>query len=422
MDTCLNIDDIVDIKEIELDFVYDLSIKKNHNYFIWAGKPILVHNSRKTWSAIDFIIYLTSRKITNKVINIIRDTYSGFKTTLYNDFNQRLPEFGIVSPFENTEDVRSFKLFGNKIQLIGADKVSSFEGLGCDFAYFNEIINISKEIFDQQEMRCGTFWFADCNPKVLESWVYDLPKRDDVDHLITTFLDNPFAPPNQVRKILSYEPTHPDDRHKPYDERRPHPVNVKNQTADRVKWEVYGLGLRASPEGLVFPYVNEYTELPDEDLYTLFGIDWGGNDPTTLIEINIDEANKTIYIRQHLYTPQILNSKLIDLIWKINPTNRPVVVDSARKDKKFELTSAGIQAYGATKGAGSKIDGIERVQEYRIFIHKESHDVLREYRSYSWAVDKKTGKSLNEPQDGNDHTIDPTLYIMRFFKRNIKPN
>lgn len=363
--------------------------------------------SRKTWSSLDFIVYLCTRKVTNKVINIIRETYSSFKTTLHNDFNKRLPDFGIVSPFEDVQEVKSFKLFSNRINLIGADKVSSFEGMGCDFAYFNEMINISKHIFDQQEMRCSLFWWGDYNPKYGDHWIYDnVCKRPDVTYLKTTFLDNPFAPEQQVKKILSYEPTE---------------ENIRNGTADLNKWEVYGLGLRASPEGLIFPYTNKYIDLPLKKLYQIFAIDWGGNDPTTLVELNISETDHEIYIKQHLYTPQILNSKLIELLREVNPDNKIVVVDSARKDKKYELLMAGMQVHGATKGEGSIIDGIDRMKEYKIFVHEDSKDAQNEFDNYAWAIDKKTNKPLNEPIDEFNHIIDACRYALRFYKRIINP-
>lgn len=360
--------------------------------------------SGKTWSSVDFIVDLCSRRIENKVINIIRSTFASFETTLYNDFNKRLPMFGLSSPFEDTQRVKSFKLFGNKIQMIGADKVESFEGMTCDIAYFNEMINIPKTLFDQQEMRCDIFWWGDYNPKYSKSWIYEnVEKRPDVSFLKTTFINNPFAPKNQVKKILSYEPT---------DE------NIRNGTADQNKWDIYGLGIRSSPEGLIFPYAFKYVDLPPKKLYKMFCIDWGGNDPTTLTEININETDKEIYLYEHYYKPQILNSDLIKLLRQVNPDNNPVIVDDARKDKKFELVSAGFQVYG---GKGKIVDGIDMVKEYKLFIHHEAKNIWEEQENYKWAIDPKTDEPLNEAIDNYNHVFDPVRYSIRWYKRVIRP-
>lgn len=110
--------------------------------------------SMKTWSSVDFIVKLCSQNETDATINIIKETYSSFKTTLYDDFNRRLPMFGIQSPFAERQEVSTFKLFGNKINLLGADSETVLHGVSSDYTYYNEILDISKQAFDQTEMRC----------------------------------------------------------------------------------------------------------------------------------------------------------------------------------------------------------------------------------------------------------------------------
>lgn len=362
--------------------------------------------SGKTWSSIFFLHLLASRYEEKATVHILKETYNSFKTTLYDDFNRIMPMFGLQSPFEFTKEVASFKLLGLKIHLLGADKESTALGSGCDYFWCNEPVpNISKKVFDQKEMRCRKFFWVDYNPSEDEHWVYEsINKRDDVNFLRTTFKDNPNISKGELNKILSYEPT--DD-------------NIRQGTADSYMWSVYGLGIAAPREGLVFPYWSEYDELPEDImLHKFYGVDWGGNDPTTLIEVNISKKHHVVYVKEIVYTPQILNSKLIETIQDINTTNAAVICDSARKDKIYELLMAQINAIGATKGAGSKIDQIEILKEYSIFIHKDSHNAKKEIKNYKWLIDKKTGKSLNQPEDGNDHILDPLGYVARYYNRN----
>jgi len=362
--------------------------------------------SGKTWNCIFFIVWLLKECKTPITINIIKETYNSFKTTLYDDFNAIFPMFGLYSPFLDVQDKPTFKILDHKINLIGADKPSKFLGAGCDFFYINEANHVIKKIFDQAEMRCKRFWFMDYNPEHEEHWIYNnVCTRDDVDFLRTTFLDNPFVPLKQKQKILSYEPTE---------------QNIKNGTADEFMWKVYGLGLRASPKGVIFKYYNLYDNL-DKDInyYKIYAVDWGGNDPTVLLELNINRKFRHLYVKEIVYAPEILNSKFIDILLKHNDKNHEIICDSARKDKIRELQMSKLNAFGATKGEGSIIDGIEKIKEFKIFIHKDSKNVINEFNTYSWTLDKRTDLILNVPEDKNNHAIDAIRYGIRYYIKNF---
>ena len=381
-----------------------IQLRKSYN----SGQSgcVLEGSSRsgKTYSSIDFLVYLASRLEIKGTLNIIKETYNSFKTTLYEDFKRRLPQFGIKSPFDyDIQDIQTFKIFDLKINLIGADKPSKFHGASCDFMWINESVHVAKKIFDQGEMRCRKFWWMDYNPSFEKHYIYDtVIPRPDVDYLKTTYEDNDFISEKELNKILSYDPNNPD--------------NIKNGTADAYMWNVYGLGKRTAQKGLVFKQWFEYTELnEDYDYLTLFGIDWGGNDPTTLIEVNFRRDKPEMYIKEHLYQPLILNNDLATLIKEVNPNNVEVVCDSARKDPRFELMNHGINAIGATKGQGSIIDGIRNMQQYKIFIHTDSENAKNEFNTYRYVVDQKTDKVLNVPEDDNNHIIDPARYCTRYY-------
>jgi PBSX family phage terminase large subunit len=362
--------------------------------------------SGKTWSIIDFLVWYTSTVQTGITINIIKETYNGFKTTLFEDFKRRLPDYGIDNPFSNNiKDVPSFNLLGSKVNLIGADKPSKYLGAGSDIFWINEAVHVQQEIFDQSEMRCRGFFILDYNPSFEDHYIYDsVTTRPDVSYLRTTFIHNPFISDQERNKILSYDPDNPD--------------NVKNGTADNYMWQVYGLGMRASPEGLIFKQWYEYKELPDTDLYKMFAIDWGGTDPNVLIEINADRKTKSIYIKEHVYQAELLNQDFIDIVKKVNPENNEVICDSARSDKIYEFTCAGINAFGSKKGKNSIVDGIDTIKEYRIYIECNSTNVKKEFNSYKWAKEKISGKALNKPEDANNHTIDSLRYAMRYYHLN----
>ena len=342
----------------------------------------------------------------NREILIISSELTKMRLTVIKDFVKVMRDFGV---FEERRFV-SGTLYrfrnGSFIKFIGLDKEDVGKGLRSHVAYFNEANKMDFESYHQVASRADVV-FADWNPDN-EFWIHDeVITRDDCDFITLTFNDNEMLGEAERSEILRY-------KEKGY--------NTKGDEINSYwanKWRVYGLGLPGKLEGLIFPNYQIYSDLPtDINLYTFFGVDWGGNDPNTVVEVNISKAYKRMYLKQHLYQPLILNSKLIDLVLNVNPQNDLVVCDNARKDKIYELQMASINAIGASKGAGSKMEHIDIMQEYDIYIHKNSIDTIQEFNSYFWAKDKKTGKVLNKPIDGNDHIIDPTGYVCRYYHKN----
>ena len=136
--------------------------------------------SGKTFSSIDFIFYIASLYTKQLTINVVKETYNSFKTTLYDDFSRRLNDYKQDNPFERSKEVSTFKIFNHKINFLGADKPSKFHGASADFVWYNEMLDIPRPIFDQSEMRCRRYWWGDYNPSVSMHYVYDnVIPRDD---------------------------------------------------------------------------------------------------------------------------------------------------------------------------------------------------------------------------------------------------
>lgn len=394
------------------------------------GGAVLEGSSRsgKTWSTLDFIIRYCSEN-EGKTINILRETYQSFKTTLYLDCNKRFPMFGLVSPFQDVQERSTFKLFGNQVNLIGADKPSKFMGAGCDILWINEAIHVDQRIFDQAEMRCNEFFILDYNPEVTEHWIYDsVTTREDVAFLKTTFLDNPFTPPKQRKKILSYQPL-PEkyanlknvskelalEAVKELDEEKKSEIircwqNHKEGTCSAYMWDVFGLGKRARKEGAIYTRWKEGQF--NEDLQSFEGIDFGWTDPFAMIELAIDEPKKIIYLREKIYQSELIKWK--DRVTQLSPKNRVKVCDSALPGSIVELQDEGHNAISAWKGKGSIIQGIQWIQGYMLIVDPESVNLKTELSQYEWA-DKKS----NTPIDKYNHLLDAMRYAYAYYKQYV---
>lgn len=366
--------------------------------------------SGKTWSDIDFLIWLCSNVETDATINIIKETYNSFKTTLYDDFNRRLPMYGMQSPFADRQEVRSFKLFDAKVNLLGADSDSVYHGVSCDYFWVNEAIDVDNKVFDQSEQRCRKFWVMDYNPKVSEHWIYDkVCNRDDVEFLKTTLLDNPHISSMEKRKILGYEPTHPEDRHLAVKKRRPHPTNIKNGTADDYMWNVYGLGLRSAPEGLVFQHVDWITkeEYPKVDKQ-FYAMDFGSVDPTTLVQGCVIDNN--LYLKGLFYEPTDNPDRIIELLDGAGITKSNTIFgDAASAGNISYLRRKGYKLYPVSKPAGSIEFGISLMKKYKLHI-VESSEWKAEQTSYKHRV--INGIKQEHSFIGKDHYWDAARYLV----------
>ena len=354
--------------------------------------------SGKTWSSVDFIIWLCAVNH-GLTINIIKETYNGFKTTLYDDFRKRLnqfPHIGKYNVFENVKDVPSFRLFDSRINFLGADQPSKFHGAACDFFYINESLPVQQAIFDQLEMRCRVFWWMDFNPSITEHWIFNkLSKRDDVEFIHSTMLDNPFIGRWEKQKIISYEET---------------PENINNGTADSYSWKVYGLGLRASPQGLVFPNVTWIDEFPENIERVSYGLDFGfTNSPTALVKVGKEGQN--LYIKKLFYAPTESAIDLANYIKSLN-FDQAIWADSADKYQGgpgmiSDLRVKGIKCYAVNKFVGSVMYGIDLMKQHKIHVVRDA-DARREFDNYKWR--EINGIRLNEPIDDFNHMIDATRY------------
>lgn len=378
----------------------------------WKNKDvhgICLEGSSRSGKSISVIHFLIAICSVNKglVINIVRETYNSFKTTLYLDFARFLPDFGIPNNFGYVQDISTFNLMGNKINFLGADKPDKFEGAGCDIFWINEMLDVNKAIFDQLEQRCRRLFIADWNPKTTDHWAFELEKRADVKFLRTTYKDNlRFISSMELRKIEGYEPT---------------PENIARGTADKYRWAVYGLGERAARQGLVHPNVTWVNEFPTDCEKIGYGLDFGWtNSPTAIVRAG--NKGNDLFVELLYYKPTPRAAELIEAVKLFVPEDGHITCDSSDSNAKnegvsyiMEMRRAGINALPARKFPGSVKVGIELINKHRLF-YVRNVDLRKEQENRVWRY--VGGVPLNEPEKGNDHAHDALAYCLQTDFRN----
>lgn len=278
---------------------------------------------------------------------------------------------------------------GSQIEFFSADNDSKLRGARRDYLYMNECNNMTFHAYTELASRTKLGVYLDWNP-VNEFWFHtELQNDTDVDFLTVNYLDNEACPESALNFILKAK------------------EKALTSTYWANWWNVYGLGLLGSLDGVVFQNWEQIDTIPTDANYLGAGLDFGySNDPTALI--GVYEYNGKIICDEMIYSTSLLNSDIV----KLMNQNRimPIWADSAEPKSIEEIRRAGFNIKPVVKGADSINFGISVLQQKEILITKSSVNLIKELRNYSWDVDK-TGKKLNKPIDSYNHAIDALRYF-----------
>lgn len=192
------------------------------------------------------------------------------------------------------------------------------------------------------------------------------------------------------------------------------------------RYRVAGLGDWGIVEGLVYENweerlfsIDEVRKMPG--VKSAFGLDFGyANDPTALFCGLIDTSSKTLWVIDEIYKLGMSNEDIADAVIKAGYSKERIRADSAEPksiDRLYALGLAHIRR--ARKGRDSINNGIDFIQDYKIFIHPRCTNFLTEIGNYTWDTDTKTGKKLNRPIDDFNHLMDAMRYALEEYSTGL---
>lgn len=184
------------------------------------------------------------------------------------------------------------------------------------------------------------------------------------------------------------------------------------------RYQVEGLGNWGVAQGLVYEnwWVTDfnYRELlaSRPHMRPLFGLDFGfTHDPTAFIGLVLDEDTRELYIFAEHYQRGMLNSDIAEMIKNKGFSKERIVADSAEPKSIAELRRLGInRIIGARKGPDSLRHGIQRICNYRIYVHSSCRYTIEELGTYAWC--DGSGGVKNVPVDRDNHLMDALRYAM----------
>jgi phage terminase large subunit len=370
-------------------------------------------SSSKSYSIIQALIYIAQESKTPMLISIISESLPHLKRGCIRDFFNILGESQDNNPYWSKTEFKYKKPgWKGEFEFFGADEETKMRGGRRDILFVNEGNNIAWEAVRQADIRTQRFTLVDWNPSG-EFWVYeywmDKPTSDKKyfsetgyvqefgDNVLihSTYMDaREVIPLQTIKDIEAYKDTDPD------------------------WWRVYGLGELGKMDGLVYPSFEIVDEMPLGSFFC--GLDFGfTNDPAALsVNTIIDDE---LYSKQLIYKRGLTNDVLareMDLVeWKAGGrtfrgvTGLQLIADSAEPKSIEEIRRKGFNIIPCEKGKGSVEYGIQKVNQYRHYITKDSVEGIKEYRNLRYKKDKLTGQ-FTDKFVGEDHFCDSVRYAV----------
>lgn len=363
--------------------------KKNYEVLLNSQKRYICNEggsrSGKTFG-ITMAIIKYADETPNRAITICSHSLPHLKRGAMRDFFYIIQDWGIYKEqwHNRTDNIYKFPN-GTYVEFVGLEEADRARGAGRDLLFVNECNLISKQLFDQLDIRTRWKVITDLNPSDYDCWAYALADGKDADLIRSNYKNNiSNLPEVQVRVIESYKDADPNG----------------------LMWKVFGLGERGASEEQIYTHYKLCDQLPGKGA-TWYGLDFGYNVQTALVKVEFFEGS--IYVEEVIYQTRLTTSDLVLELKKVNIGEYDEVYCDAAEPKTIEeLYRAGINAMPADKDV---TEGIRKVKSYPVYITNKSGNLRKELGSYKWKKDKND-KVLDEPTKENDHLCDALRYAV----------
>jgi phage terminase large subunit len=350
-------------------------------------------SSSKTFSIIPLLItYAIDNP--NSEISIVSESIPHLRRGAMRDFIKIMEWTSNYNP-DNWNKSSFTYLFnsGSFIEFFSVTEESKLRGARRDILFVNEANNVPWEAFHQLSIRTKKFIYIDYNPTA-EFWAHtELVGKNDTDFVILTYKDNDALDPAIIREIEK--------------------AKTKAETSAYWAnwWKVYGLGQVGTLQGAIY---EDFEVVEGIDVsrakFVALGLDWGfSNDPTALVAIY--RQGDCLLIQELLYSTGLTNQDIADKLRSLGITRAwEIVADSAEPKSIEEIYRLGFNIKPAEKGPDSVRNGIDILKRYKLQVTKDSTNLIKELRSYTWATDKE-GKNTGVPIDSFNHACDAMRYV-----------
>jgi len=348
-------------------------------------------------------------------IGVFRNTLKDCRERTYEmDFKKQLQRAGLYHTATIIKENASpeVTLWGSKISFRGLDDMT--EAPTYDIVFINEMMEIdSYEKVRGLIGKCTKLVIGDWNPKFTNHWVFDWEGRPGVFFSHTTYRNNKHLDPAIISGLEATSPWNLEDLHLPEDQRRPHYENIQYNTADKWHFLVYGMGIRASRDGLVFPnvtYINLH-DLPTDIEQHGYGCDFGTTAESAISKVMARQREKVpdLFLQNLFYAPTENSNVLIPVVKEVIPdyTAKYLHCDNNKPGWIEDMRNAGINAIPTVKFDGSRDYWIQTIKKFNIHIINDPK-FQKEQENFSYRM--LDGIQLSETVKKYDHLFSASGY------------
>jgi len=375
-----------------MDFKYTTAISRIRR--MTARKKVIQGGTSagKTLAILAVLIDIAAKKKTE--ISVVSESIPHLRRGAIKDFAKVMQWTGrwVADRWNKTLLTYNFAN-GSVIEFFSADSEARLRGARRQVVYINEANNIDFESYYQLAIRTSEAIYIDFNP-THEFWAHTevLPEAD-AEFLILTYNDNE-ALPDTIKRDIELNRT-----------------KAETSAYWANWWKVYGLGQVGTLQGAIY---EDFEVVEGIDVsrakFVALGLDWGfSNDPTALVAIY--RQGDCLLIQELLYSTGLTNQDIADKLRSLGITRAwEIVADSAEPKSIEEIYRLGFNIKPAEKGPDSVRNGIDILKRFKLQVTKDSTNLIKELRSYTWATDKE-GKNTGVPIDSFNHACDAMRYV-----------
>lgn len=373
-------------------------MEKNHRFVVWrkVGKSLrnscykLFQDLVKRWQMEDLFEFRSTEMTITCKINGNEIMHIGL------DDAEKIKSLTMPTGFWIEEVTELMEADYNQLDTRLRGHTDNYKQIISTFNPISEYHWIKNRFFDDYvENRTKEVGYAN-SVKELKIWDDSL-KRDRVVRIHTlcvhsTYRDNQFLDDEYKATLESYK------------------------DIDEAYYKIYALGEWGSIGNLVYPkgfrFTNEYPLEYDEVIY---GLDFGFNNPTALVQVGI--RDQEYYLEELFYEKGYTNAMLCEDLLKLNLKDfATVYCDNAEPARIKELNdyfarnNKKVDFLPADK---SVKDGLDAVRHARVYTKETNVQINKEVSSYKFK-EGGDGKPLGDDQvvKLNDHFMDAVRYAI----------